>query len=212
VAVTGAAALGGRLDAPAAAVDGDIPLLTASAVTGTFAAVTGGYDPVYGPTDVKLRRRGGAPTARTSDPVGGASAGDTAVGESAREATPPGDPTITTATGGGEIVRIDDARLVPGPGWARQGGLAIAARRAATLVAPGVTGRGLSLVAATCPRCGSVRVSWAGTVRTVSLRSPRPGRRTIVVVRNGRERSGDVRVRAASKRRVAIDALVVARG
>ena len=82
------------------------------------------------------------------------------------------------------------------------------ARRAATLVTPAVTGRGLSLVARTCPSCGSVRVSWAGHG---ALRSRKPARRTIVVVGDGRERSGDVRVRVASKRRVAIDALVVAR-
>ena len=75
-----------------------------------------------------------------------------------------------------------------------------------------MTGRGLSLVAATCPSCGSVRVSWGGTVRTVSLRSRKPERRTIVLVRTGRERSGDVRVRSTSKRRATIDALVVARG
>ena len=69
VAVTGAAVLGGRLDAPAAAVAGDIPLLTASAVAGTFGAVTGGYDPIYGPTDVKLRRHGGeAPALQATAP------------------------------------------------------------------------------------------------------------------------------------------------
>ena len=57
-----------RRAAPAA-VDGDIPLLTASSVAGTFGAVTGGYDPIYGATDVKLRRHGGeAPTLRASAP------------------------------------------------------------------------------------------------------------------------------------------------
>ena len=198
--VSGAAALGGRLDSPAATVGGDIPLLTAGEVTGTFGAVTGGYDPVYGSTDVKLRRRGDAPAARTSEPAGPTEAAtDNAIAPD------------TTTGDGDAVVRIDDAHLVAGPGWARKGEFVVAARRASTLVAPAVAGRGLSLVAATCPNCGSVRVSWAGTVRTVSLRSRKPGRRTIVVVRSGRERSGDVRVRVASKRRVAIDALVVAR-
>lgn len=81
-----------------------------------------------------------------------------------------------------------------GPGWARKGPFVVTARRGATLVALGVTGLGVSLVAAMCSSCGSVRVSWVGTARTVSLPSQRPG------------------ARVASKRRVAIDALVVARG
>jgi hypothetical protein len=198
VTVTGAAALGGRVDTPAAAVDGDIPVLTAGELTGTFGAVTGAYDPVYGTADVKLRRRGDAPAERASEP---------AAGNAVPAVAEPGPAPRTGAAAA--IVRIDDAGLTAGRGWARVGRYTVAARRAATLVAPGVTGRGLSLVAKTCPRCGSVRVSWAGTVRTVSLRSRRPARRTIVVVPSGRSRSGDVRVRVASARRVAIDALVV---
>ena len=61
----------------------------------------------------------------------------------------------------------------------QQAGVAHRVATSPTSVARGVTGRGLSLVATTCPRCGSVRISWAGTVRTVSLRSSKPGRRTI---------------------------------
>ena len=154
-------------------------------VTGTFGAVTGGYDPVYGATDVKLRRRGDAPAERASEP--------TAADRARRNRRSPPTPRPRRR---GHVASTTPA--CSRPRSARMGAPRVAARRAATLVAPGVTGRGLSLVAATCPSCGSVRVSWAGTVRTVSLRSRKPGRRTIVVVPSGRERSGDVRVRAAS--------------
>ena len=56
VAASGAATLGGRLDTPTpATVAGDVTVLTASAVSGGFAAVTGGYAAVVGAADVKLR-------------------------------------------------------------------------------------------------------------------------------------------------------------
>ena len=60
VAASGAATLGGRLDTPTpATVTGDVTVLTASAVSGGFAAVTGGYAAVVGATDVTLRRAPG---------------------------------------------------------------------------------------------------------------------------------------------------------
>ena len=57
VAASGGATLGGRLDTPTpATVASDVTVLTASAVSGGFAAVTGGYQAVVGAADVKLRR------------------------------------------------------------------------------------------------------------------------------------------------------------
>jgi hypothetical protein len=67
------------------------------------------------------------------------------------------------------------------------------------------------VVAATGPRAGAISVSWAGRTRTVSLRSAKPRRRTIRVLRLGRTRKGTVVVRTRSARRVAIASLVVSR-
>ena len=86
-----------------------------------------------------------------------------------------------------------------------------AKRRGATLVRRAVKGRGLDLVAATCPRCGSVRVSWAGRTRTVSLRAPRTHRRTFRIARFTRPRNGRLVVRTTSARRVAVAAVLVRR-
>lgn len=62
------------------------------------------------------------------------------------------------------------------------------------------TGRTLKLVVRTCPTCGSVKVTWAGITRTVSLKSKRAGRRTITVVRLKRARTGAVTVSRAVER------------
>ena len=60
VAASGAATLGGRLDTPApVTVAGDTPVLTASAVSGAFASVTGGYAAVVGAADVTLHPAAG---------------------------------------------------------------------------------------------------------------------------------------------------------
>jgi hypothetical protein len=85
----------------------------------------------------------------------------------------------------------------------------VARERGAKLVRRGVRGRGLDIVAATGPRAGSVKVTWAGRTRTVSLRRATPGRRTIRVMRLAQRRKGTVVVRTRSARRVAIASLVV---
>lgn len=60
VAASGAAALGGRLDTPSpASVGGDTIVLTASAVSGGFAAVTGGYAAAVGAADFRLHPAAG---------------------------------------------------------------------------------------------------------------------------------------------------------
>jgi hypothetical protein len=75
-------------------------------------------------------------------------------------------------------------------------------------VVPAVRARELALVVRSCRRCGSVRVSWAGRTRTIRL-AGRPGRRTIRVFALGRARTGTVRLRTLSARRVAVRALLV---
>jgi hypothetical protein len=72
-----------------------------------------------------------------------------------------------------------------------------------------VRGRGLDIVAATGPRAGSVKITWAGRTRTVSLRRAKPGRRTIRVLRLAQRRKGTVVVRTRSARPVAIASLLV---
>jgi len=53
-----------------------------------------------------------------------------------------------------------------------------------------------------------VKVRWTGRTRTIALRG-RPGRRTIRVFTLASERSGTVRITAASGRQVAVLALLV---
>ena len=70
VAATGTATLGGRLDTPTpATLANDVTVLTASVVSGGFAAVTGGYEAVIGPADVTLRRPAGLQQAAEAPPV-----------------------------------------------------------------------------------------------------------------------------------------------
>jgi hypothetical protein len=100
-----------------------------------------------------------------------------------------------------------DALEVEGP-WQRHRAVLSAARRGAQVAVRGVRGRELALVARTCRRCGSVRVRWAGRTRTVSLRGRR-GRRTIRVFSSAGARTGTVRIKAVSARRVAVRAVLV---
>ena len=70
VAATGTATLGGRLDTPTpTTLADDVTVLTASVVSGGFAAVTGGYEAVIGPADVKLRRPAGLQHAAEAPPT-----------------------------------------------------------------------------------------------------------------------------------------------
>ncbi len=199
LAVTGTAALAGRLDALSPAhppVGTDVTVVSYGARTGTFGDVTGasGYDLRYDADGVKLRVLASlASRLQPTDDVAPAATDEDA-------GTPAPAPTL----------RLDDGALrVSGP-WARRGEYLVATRRGATLTVPGVTGRRLSLVARTCRACGAVRVTWAGRKRLISLRSRRPARRTIRVF-SGARRTGKVRVRATSARRVAIDAVIVRR-
>jgi hypothetical protein len=193
VVTTGQAALAGRLDVNSVVrpPNTDLTVVSYGARNGTFSQVTGAaqYTLRYDNDGVKLHS--GAPLGALAD----APATD-----GLRFA-----PHVAT-------VRIDDSGLVVRGPWAQRGSYAVATTRGATLLARGVTGTGLALVARTCPTCGSVRVSWGrGLVRELSLKSRRSGRRTLKVVSLRRARTGTVRLRTSSSRRVAIDALVVLR-
>jgi hypothetical protein len=117
--------------------------------------------------------------------------------------------TFSTVTGTG--FTVDAAALTVSGPWARRGAYLVSTRRGAKLVRRGVSGRGLDIVAATGPRAGAVRVTWAGRSRTFSLRAATRGRRTIKVLRLARSRTGTVVVRTRSARPVAIASLVVRR-
>jgi hypothetical protein len=192
---TGPAVLAGRLDTPASAtVAGDTTILSATAISGAF-TVTGGYSVVPSATAIKLRIP--AVAGRVSAP---AAVAPPVVAE-------PAEP----AGGRAATRRIPVSALDPIGPWARRGAYLVAARRGATLRVPAVAGRALAIVARTGRRAGAVRVSWAGRSRTVSLRSAKPGRRTIRVFSRRRARSGTVRLTATSARRVAVRALLVRR-
>jgi hypothetical protein len=201
IAVAGAAELGGRLDTPAtAAVTGEVPVLTAARVSGAFASVTGAYEAIVTPTAVSLRRPGGM------RPLPGPDGGETA-GDGGPAPAPAPAPTSPVAG----ATRIGLAAFSPRGPWQRRGGFLVARERGARLLARRVRGRSLALVVRTCPRCGSVRVRWAGKARTVSLRSRRSGRRTVHVIRLRAARTATVRIRTTSDRRVAVAALAVSR-
>ena len=190
VSSTGAAELAGRLDTPSpATVAGDTTILSATSITGAF-TVTGGYAAVPSATAIKLR----IPPA-TGKVMAPAAVAPPAVVEEVEPAT----------------LRIAASALDADGPWARRGAYLVAGERGATLRAPAVAGRVLSIVARTGPRAGKVRVTWAGRSRTVSLRSAKPRRRTIRVFALRRPRSGAMRITATSKRRVAVRALLVRR-
>ena len=160
-------------------------MLSASAVSGAFAAVSGGYEPEQTATEVRLRPRAPAPRPAIRDGVA-----------------------VTPATGEpGPAVAEPGPLAVEGP-WQRRRARLSATRRGARIAVRGVRGRELSLVARTCRGCGAVRVRWAGKVRTVSL-AGRAGRRTIPVFSVAGERAGTVRITAVSGRRVAVRGLLV---
>jgi hypothetical protein len=189
LAVTGNAALAGRLDVLSA------PATVAKVIghgthTGTFGTVTGtGFTVTYDADGVNVHAPGHVAVAEGRAPAEAAPAPPAA----ARQ------------------LRLDAAALsVSGP-WARRGDYLVVTRRGAKLIRRGVSGRGLDIVAATGPRAGAISVSWAGHTRTVSLRSAKPRRRTIHVLRLGSTRNGTVVVRTCSARRVAIASLAVRR-
>jgi hypothetical protein len=121
-------------------------------------------------------------------------------------------PEAAPPAGGGAKVRLDDGALRARGPWARRGGLSVAHARGAVLSARGVRARTIALAVSTGPRSGSVQVVWRGRVlRTVSLRTAMPGRRAIRVARFGRVRTGTLKLRATSARRVAIDGVLIGR-
>ena len=186
VASSGPAQLGGRLDSPAGPVlPGAHTVLSASAVSGAFAAVSGGYQAEQTATEVRLKPRAPLPRPVITE------------GDAATPAT--GEP--------GPAVGEPGPLAVAGP-WQRRPARLKASRRGARIAVRRVRGRELALVAGTCRGCGAVRVRWAGRVRTVSL-AGRPGRRTIRVFALRSERAGTVRIEAVSRRRVAVRALLV---
>ena len=81
----------------------------------------------------------------------------------------------------------------------------------ATLVRRAVTARAVALVARTCATCGAIEVRFGGVHTRVSLRSSSPARRVVPVAGFEAARSGTLRLRTLSSRRVAIDAVVVTR-
>jgi hypothetical protein len=200
----GHATLAGRLDVSSPfrpAVGTQLHVLESSTRAGTFGTVTGAdlggglhYDVDYAQDGVRLR---GSTTPGSTSTLPRVALPDD-VAEPVDEPAPAG--VATTLAG--------DALVARGP-WSRRGRYVVVARRGATLVARRVTGRALAIRARTCSRCGSVRITWAGRTRTVSLKSRRPLRRTLHVMRFARERTGTVRVRTTSARRVAVRALVI---
>jgi hypothetical protein len=191
----GAAALAGRLDVVSPAhppAGSDVTVVSYGSHTGQFGQVTGGsgFTVRYDPDGVKLNVTSSL-TERVVEP--------TALPAPAPIAAPPAVERLTAA-----------ALTVRGP-WARRGAYLVAKRRGATLVRRAVRGRGVDLVAQTCRRCGSVKLSWAGRTRTVSLRARRTHRRTFRVARFARPRNGRLVVRTTSARRVAVAAVLVRR-
>ena len=199
LAVTGDAALGGRLDvvSPAHPATGtESPIVTYGSHSVDFPLRTGlsGFVLRFDPGALVLRSQ---PTF-----VARQNAAPPVVSEPETPAAPEQDATAPQQLAAAALT-------VRGP-WARRGAYLVATRRGAKLIRRAVSGRGLDIVALTGPRAGSVRVTWAGRSRTVSLRSSRPDRRTLRVFR-GAARTGTVVVRTRSARRVAIAAILVRR-
>lgn len=102
---------------------------------------------------------------------------------------------------------VDDRALRASAGWQRarskaayQRTLTVTSRRGARLVLGGVRAKRLSLVAATCPRCGTVEVRHGGRlVGTVDLSSRKPRHKRVFTLPGYRGlRSGKVVVRVTS--------------
>ncbi len=213
VETPGPATLGGRLDAEKGAgfapVSGqEFGVLSAGSVTGTFAEVSGRdaggglvLDPRYTATGVTL----------AVQPPGGLAQ---APGDGGAAAAKPAAPAAPAAA---KPTTLDDRalRILAGP-WSRTrlGGttVTVATRRAASLGRSRISFRDLALLARTCRRCGSVDVYFRGRLlKRVSLRSRRQGRRLIPIVAFASARTGALRLRTTSARRVAIDGLVLDR-
>lgn len=93
------------------------------------------------------------------------------------------------------------------------GSLTTATASSATLRSGTVTARRVGLVVRTCPTCGSVRVSFAGTLLgTISLRSATSRHRRVQMLPTlGAPVTGRVTVVSTSRKRVDIDGLVLRR-
>ncbi|HEX5827570.1 MAG TPA: hypothetical protein VFY23_08625, partial [Candidatus Limnocylindrales bacterium] len=118
-------------------------------------------------------------------------------------------------------VPLDDRSLTRSSGWTAGTGSAYyrgtylrTTRLGAKLTRTDVRARRLSLVATTCPTCGSVKVYWGSTfLKTVSLRSTTTmNQRVLPLATFSSARTGTVTIKVVSSaRRVTIDGLVVKR-
>ncbi|GAA1250464.1 hypothetical protein [Oryzihumus leptocrescens] len=115
-------------------------------------------------------------------------------------------------------VALDDRALTASSGWVRgtstaygYGTYSRAARAGVSLTRPGVQGRRLVLVLATCPTCGAVDVYHAGVlVGRVNLYSARTAYRQLRwLPLEPTTRAGTVVLRTVNSRAVAIDGLTV---
>lgn len=114
---------------------------------------------------------------------------------------------------------LDDPSLTAGSGWTRgknthfyMGTYTQATRSGRVLTRANATATRLALVATTCSRCGSVRVSIAGHyVATVSLYSAATHWQQLLPLPSFALRTGTVVVTTTDSRLVQIDGLVIAR-
>ncbi|MCW2499170.1 MAG: hypothetical protein JWN87_846 [Frankiales bacterium] len=115
-------------------------------------------------------------------------------------------------------IALDDRALSASSSWRRLTSSSpygatytSAARSGQTLTLAKASGRRLMVVATTCASCGSVRVTFGGASKTVSLVSKTTKWKALIVVDFGSVRTGAVTLATASSRTVLLDGLGVSR-